>query len=174
MIARQVESLCSLIIRIGLHGPKTLRIAHGQGKMICSCMLWLHVDRREPWLEGVGPREEPMRKQLPVVCVVIACTILASIPPARAQQTGNWPRIGFLGPGAPLTAASCVPGFSEGLREHGWVEGQTIAIEYRWSWHAPLPHLRCKADGSTHHTRGDHAGQRVASMCTTITVQWIF
>jgi len=31
----------------------------------------------------------------------------------------------------------------------------------RWSWHAPLPHLRCKADGSTHHTRGDHAGQRV-------------
>jgi putative ABC transport system substrate-binding protein len=74
-----------------------------------------------------------MRKQLPVVCVVIACTILASIPPARAQQTGNWPRIGFLGPGAPLTAASCVPGFSEGLREHGWVEGQNIAIEYRWA-----------------------------------------
>src|SRR5215471_12292895 len=44
----------------------------------------------------------------------------------------------------------------------------------RWSWHAPLPHLRCKADGSTHHTRGDHAGQRVASLCTTITARWVF
>src|SRR5713226_7795467 len=42
----------------------------------------------------------------------------------------------------------------------------------RWSWHAPLPHLRCKADVSTSHTRGDHAGQRVASMCTTITARW--
>src|SRR5215831_1940748 len=44
----------------------------------------------------------------------------------------------------------------------------------RWSWHTPLPHLRCKADGSTHHTRGDHAGQRVALMYTTITAQGLF
>jgi putative ABC transport system substrate-binding protein len=74
-----------------------------------------------------------MRKKLHAVFVVIAFAILAPIPPAGAQQAGNMPRIGFLGPGAPQTAASCAPGFSEGLREHGWVEGQNIAIEYRWA-----------------------------------------
>ena len=74
-----------------------------------------------------------MKKKLRAVFVVIAYAILAPIPLTGAQQTGNMPRIGFLGPGAPQTRASCVPGFSEGLREHGWVEGQNIAIEYRWA-----------------------------------------
>jgi putative ABC transport system substrate-binding protein len=74
-----------------------------------------------------------MRKKLRAVFGVIAFAILAPIPPAGAQQTGTMPRIGFLGPGTPQTRASCVPGFSEGLREHGWVEGQNIAIEYRWA-----------------------------------------
>ena len=44
----------------------------------------------------------------------------------------------------------------------------------RWSWHAPLPYLRCEADGSTHQIRGDYAWQRVALMCTTIITQWVF
>ena len=74
-----------------------------------------------------------MRKKLRAVLVVIAFAILTPIHPAGAQQTGNMPRIGFLGPGAPQTTASCAPGFSEGLREHAWVEGQNIAIEYRWA-----------------------------------------
>ena len=74
-----------------------------------------------------------MRKKLRAVFVVIAFAILASTHPAGPQQAGHMPRIGFLGPVAPQTRASCVPGFSEGLREHGWVEGQNIAIEYRWA-----------------------------------------
>ena len=51
---------------------------------------------------------------------------------ARAQQVGKLPSIGFLGTNAamwtPWTAA-----FVERMRELGWVEGRTIAIEYRWS-----------------------------------------
>jgi putative ABC transport system substrate-binding protein len=51
---------------------------------------------------------------------------------ARAQQTGKLPTIGFLGSNAsgwnPWTAA-----FVQRLRELGWIEGRTIAIEYRWS-----------------------------------------
>src|SRR5262249_20211623 len=74
-----------------------------------------------------------MRKKLHVVFVVIAFAILTPIHPAGAQQTGNMPRIDFLGLGAPQTAASCAPGFSEGLREHDWAEGQNSAIEYRWA-----------------------------------------
>src|SRR5215831_10615054 len=51
---------------------------------------------------------------------------------ARAQQGGKLPTIGFLGADAsafaPWTAA-----FVARLRELGWIEGRTIAIEYRWS-----------------------------------------
>ena len=51
---------------------------------------------------------------------------------ALAQQAGKLPTIGFLGADAagfsPWTAA-----FVARLRELGWVEGRTIAIEYRWS-----------------------------------------
>ena len=51
---------------------------------------------------------------------------------ARAQQAGKLPTIGFLGADAsafsPWTAA-----FVARLRELGWIEGNTIAIEYRWS-----------------------------------------
>jgi putative ABC transport system substrate-binding protein len=51
---------------------------------------------------------------------------------ALAQQTGKLPTIGFLGAEAsafgPWTAA-----FVTHLRELGWIEGRTIAIEYRWS-----------------------------------------
>ena len=51
---------------------------------------------------------------------------------ARAQRAGELPTIGFLGADAsafgPWTAA-----FVARLRELGWIEGKTIAIEYRWS-----------------------------------------
>ena len=83
--------------------------------------------------EGVGHRGEPMRKKLSAVFVVIAFAILAPTHAAGAQQAGNMPRIGFLAHGSVKTDASFVHAFSAGLREHGWVEGQNIAIEYRWA-----------------------------------------
>ena len=46
--------------------------------------------------EGVGRREEPMRKQRIAACVVIAFAILAHVHDAGAQQAGHMPRIGFL------------------------------------------------------------------------------
>src|SRR6516165_10330091 len=50
---------------------------------------------------------------------------------AHAQQAGKLPTIGFLGADAssrsPWTAA-----FVERMRKLGWIEGRTIAIEYRW------------------------------------------
>jgi ABC-type uncharacterized transport system substrate-binding protein len=51
---------------------------------------------------------------------------------ARAQQSGKLPTVGFLGTDAavwsPWTAA-----FVQRLRELGWIEDRTIAIEYRWA-----------------------------------------
>jgi ABC-type uncharacterized transport system substrate-binding protein len=52
---------------------------------------------------------------------------------ADAQPDKKIPRIGWLGFGTP-TAYAAVPlldAFREGLREHGWFEGQNIHIEYR-------------------------------------------
>ena len=51
---------------------------------------------------------------------------------ARAEHAGKLPTIGFLGADAsafsPWTAA-----FVARLRELGWIEGSTVAVEYRWS-----------------------------------------
>ena len=50
---------------------------------------------------------------------------------ATAQQGGKLPTIGFLG-GAASVFAPWTAAFVERMRELGWVEGRTIAIEYRW------------------------------------------
>lgn len=74
-----------------------------------------------------------MRKKLTAALVVMAFAILAPAHPAGAQQGGKIPRVGYLAPGSAKTDGSLVQAFSEGLREHGWVDGQNIAIEYRWA-----------------------------------------
>ena len=48
---------------------------------------------------------------------------------ARAQQ----PIIGFLSSRSAGESASVVAAFLQGLRERGYVEGQNLAIEYRWA-----------------------------------------
>ena len=52
---------------------------------------------------------------------------------ARAQQPARLPTIGFLGAASPEVASQWVLAFAKRLRELGWVEGRTVAIEYRWA-----------------------------------------
>ena len=52
---------------------------------------------------------------------------------AGAQQAGKLPTIGFLGATTPATWSLFVAAFVQRLRELGWSEGRTIAIEYRWA-----------------------------------------
>src|SRR5262245_19711354 len=52
---------------------------------------------------------------------------------ARAQQPGKPPTVGFLGQSTPLGESERAAAFAQRLRELGWVEGRTIAIEYRWA-----------------------------------------
>jgi putative ABC transport system substrate-binding protein len=49
------------------------------------------------------------------------------------QQAAKVPRIGFLAVGSREGRAFMIEGFLQGLREHGYVEGQNIVIEYRFS-----------------------------------------
>jgi putative tryptophan/tyrosine transport system substrate-binding protein len=50
---------------------------------------------------------------------------------ARAQ-TRKPPTIGYLGGGGPVSHRAWIDPFVQRLREFGWIEGHTIAIEYRW------------------------------------------
>src|SRR5262245_66581123 len=64
---------------------------------------------------------------------------------ARAQQAAKLPIVGFLGTEAsgwrPWTSA-----FVQRLREVGWIEGRTIAIEYRWAAGRPERHGEIAAE----------------------------
>jgi putative ABC transport system substrate-binding protein len=52
---------------------------------------------------------------------------------ARAQKAGKPPTIGFLGPLSQSAMSPWTAAFVQRLRELGWIEGRTIAIEYRWA-----------------------------------------
>jgi putative ABC transport system substrate-binding protein len=53
---------------------------------------------------------------------------------ATAQQPAKrLPTIGFLNPLSPESVPNLVRSFHQGLREAGYVEGENIAIEYRWA-----------------------------------------
>jgi putative ABC transport system substrate-binding protein len=64
------------------------------------------------------------------LAVLIAVTLLALV--GDAQPAGVH-RIGFLGAAGPGVDSPDVLAFRHGLRDLGWVEGQTVTIEYRWA-----------------------------------------
>jgi putative tryptophan/tyrosine transport system substrate-binding protein len=51
---------------------------------------------------------------------------------ARAQQSAM-PVIGFLGGADPIELAPLIEALRLGLRDYGYIEGQNIAVEYRWA-----------------------------------------
>ena len=52
---------------------------------------------------------------------------------ARAQQATRLLTIGFLGSTSPAAQSQLTAAFVQRLRELGWIEGRTVAIEYRWA-----------------------------------------
>jgi putative tryptophan/tyrosine transport system substrate-binding protein len=66
--------------------------------------------------------------------ILLGCGTVAAWPVAvRAQQPTKLPTIGFLGSASPSTQASRAAAFVQRLRELGWIENRTVAIEYRWA-----------------------------------------
>jgi putative ABC transport system substrate-binding protein len=59
--------------------------------------------------------------------------LLAAPLETRAQPGRAGHRIGFLGGASASGYAPLVEALRQGLRDHGYVEGQNLAIEYRWA-----------------------------------------
>jgi putative ABC transport system substrate-binding protein len=64
---------------------------------------------------------------------LLGCAASAWPLAARAQQPGKVPVIGFLGAATLSARSQWVDAFVQRLRELGWIEGRTVAIEYRFA-----------------------------------------
>ena len=62
----------------------------------------------------------------------VGCAAAAWSLRARAEQSAV-PVIGFLNSASPQPFANYVAGFRAGLKETGYVDGQNVAIEFRWA-----------------------------------------
>jgi putative tryptophan/tyrosine transport system substrate-binding protein len=62
----------------------------------------------------------------------LSALLLTLCMSAVAQQPKKVPRVGFLWD-SPAMFPSAIEAFHRGLRDLGWVEGQNIVVEHRWS-----------------------------------------
>src|SRR5262245_7599601 len=65
------------------------------------------------------------------ICLTLTTVALAFAASARvAEGQPKLARLGYLG--HVETVGANLPAFKEGLRAHGWIEGQNLLIEYRY------------------------------------------
>jgi putative tryptophan/tyrosine transport system substrate-binding protein len=87
----------------------------------------------------IADAEGPKRGRKPVLdmrrreFITLLGGAAATWPLAAGAQQGRLPTIGFLGTATPSTQSSRVGAFVQRLRELGWIENRTVAIEYRWA-----------------------------------------
>src|SRR5262245_22977614 len=77
-----------------------------------------------------------MRRSAIGLMLTLAFAILVAPLLANAQPLGRVPRIGFLSSTSPSSDSergTFLDGLRHGLHELGWVEGQSIAVEWRWA-----------------------------------------
>ena len=72
-------------------------------------------------------------KKAAVSSILVAVILLAVGSIAEAQQPKKVPRIGYLSNTDPATDSARAEGIRLALRELGYIEGQNIAIEYRYA-----------------------------------------
>jgi len=80
----------------------------------------------------MNPKSEIQdRKWAGIVAMGVVFTMCGAV--AQAQQPKKVPRIGYLIAGTPSAQAPYIEAFRQGLRDLGYIEGQNIAIEYRYA-----------------------------------------
>ena len=80
---------------------------------------------------GVSDGESHMHRR--TFLSTFAVGLLAAPVAAQGQPAGKVARIGYLALGTATTNAGYRKVFTDGLRDHGWIEQKNIAIEYRWA-----------------------------------------
>src|SRR6266851_4532376 len=100
--------------------------------------------RRERRRSASDRLEETTMWYRAVGCIVtLTLSLLAAPLATTAQPRGKIPRIGVLEPSYQQHPAPCLLAFQQGLRDLGYVEGQTIRLDYRYAEGQPdrLPTL---------------------------------
>jgi len=72
-------------------------------------------------------------KRAAVPSILVAVVLLAVAVTAEAQQPKKVPRIGYLSSSDPATESTRAEAIRLALRKLGYIEGQNIAIEYRYA-----------------------------------------
>src|SRR5215475_4226556 len=81
---------------------------------------------------GGEPMLDTTRREF-IALIGGGCLLLAvKVKRAWGQQPAI-PVIGFLAEGTPASEPGALTAFRQGLREAGYVEGQNVQIDYRWS-----------------------------------------
>ncbi|MFO1087678.1 MAG: ABC transporter substrate-binding protein [Reyranellaceae bacterium] len=76
-------------------------------------------------------------------CGTLAGAVVSRPLAAGAQRSKKIPVVGFIHPGGPEVGSLVIDSLREGLREVGYVEGESITLEIRWAHGKPelLPGL---------------------------------
>src|SRR6266850_80057 len=72
-------------------------------------------------------------KRVAVPSILVAVVLLAVAVTAEAQQPKKVPQIGYLSSSDPATESTRAEAIRLALRKLGYIEGQNIAIEYRYA-----------------------------------------
>jgi putative ABC transport system substrate-binding protein len=64
--------------------------------------------------------------------IMLVGSAAANVPFAARAQPAKLPTIGFLGSQTQSAQSEWTAAFLERMGKHGWIDGRTIAIEYRW------------------------------------------
>ena len=102
----------------------------------------------------------------------------AAYPLLAGAQQKSVPVIGYLGGASPGAFAPFVAAFRQGLNETGFVEGQNVAIEYRWAegQYDRLPSLAADLAGRKVDVIATSGGDRsaLAAKAATPTIPIVF
>ena len=125
------------------------------------------------WSVILGLGVSPMRRR---DFIALLGSSVTGLPLAARSQQPAMPVIGFLAEGAPDSEPGALTAFRQGLREAGYVEGQNVQIDYRWTGNQRDLVLALTADlvrrdvTVIYSARGSAVAQAAKSATTTIPI----